>query len=166
MDERWYLMQTKAGQERRAQVQVALIAEDVLLPLIRTAVRRWGAVTESVAPLFPCYLFARFDFESEWRSVRYARGVRTVVCFGTEPAVVPDWIIVDFKERCAQGPLELLRRPLSEGERVRVIGGPFQEFEGIFERHLSGAERVAVLLSVMGVGARTVLPASAVVPAV
>ena len=45
---------------------------------------------------------------------------------------------------------------------MRVVDGTFCEFEGIFQRRLSGPERVAILLFAMGAGARVVLPASMV----
>jgi transcription antitermination factor NusG len=51
-----------------------------------------------------------------------------------------------------------------KGERVRVAEGPFRGFEAIFERYLSGAERVAILLSTVEAnGLRVVLPSSTVV---
>ncbi|MBV8056443.1 MAG: hypothetical protein JOZ29_18090 [Deltaproteobacteria bacterium] len=160
----WYLLRTKAGEERRARDQVSRLTPEVLLPLVRVRVRRWGRMTESVAALFPGYIFALFDAEREYSRLRYTRGVRQIVCFGGEAAVVPRWIIGELKHRCASGPVELPTSQLVAGQRVIVIDGPFREFEGIFERHLSGPERVAILLSVMGAGARAVLPASMVAP--
>jgi transcription antitermination factor NusG len=53
---------------------------------------------------------------------------------------------------------------LVQNEPVTVIDGPLREFEGIFERYLSGTERVAILFSMMGAGARAVMPASMVIP--
>jgi transcription antitermination factor NusG len=120
-------------------------------------------MTESVAALFPGYMFALFNIE-RYSQLRYTRGVRQIVCFGEEAAVVPQWIIEELKLRCSNGPVELPERRLVAGERVIVIDGPFREFDGIFERHLSGPERVAILLSVMGAGRRAVLPASMVAP--
>jgi transcriptional antiterminator RfaH len=160
----WHLLRTKAGEERRARDQVTRLTEEVLLPLVRVKVRRWERMTESIAALFPGYLFARFNLERDFRQLRYTRGVRQIVCFGEEAAVVPQWIIDELKVRCAEGPVELAPRRLVAGERVIVIDGPLRQFEGIFERHLSGPERVAILLSVMGSGARAVLPASMVAP--
>jgi transcriptional antiterminator RfaH len=160
----WHLLRTKAGEERRARDQVSLSTPEVLLPLVRVRVRRWGRMTESVAALFPGYLFVLCDVERDYSRLRYTRGVRQIVCFGDEAAVVPKWIIDELKLRCANGPVELPVRRLVAGERVIVIDGPFRQFEGIFERHLSGPERVAILLSVMGAGARAVLPASMVAP--
>jgi transcription elongation factor/antiterminator RfaH len=161
---KWYLLRTKAGEERRARDQVGLLAAEVLLPMVKVRVRRWGRMAESVAALFPGYLFAQFDLAREYNRVRYTRGVRQIVCFGEHAALVPEWIVDGLKQRCAKGPLELPARRLVAGERVMVIEGPLRQFEGIFERHLSGPERVAILLSVMGAGARAVLPASMVVP--
>ncbi|MBV8360628.1 MAG: transcription/translation regulatory transformer protein RfaH [Deltaproteobacteria bacterium] len=160
----WYLMRTKAGEERRARDQVSRLIPEVLLPLVRVQVRRWGRMTESVAPLFPSYMFALFDIGREYGRLRYTRGVRQIVRFGEEPAVVPQWIIDELKRRCADGPVELPACRLVAGQHVVVIDGPLRQFEGIFERHLSGPERVAILLSVMGAGARAVLPASMVAP--
>ena len=159
----WHLLRTKAGEERRARDQVSRLSQEVLLPLVRVRVRRWGRMTESVAALFPSYMFALFD-KSEYGRMRYTRGVRQIVCFGEEAAAVPRWIIDELKVRCANGPVDLPVRPLTAGQRVVVIDGPLRQFEGIFERHLSGPERVAILLSVMGAGARAVLPASMVAP--
>ena len=164
MSKQWYLLRTKAGEERRAQAQLSRLVADVLSPLMKVRVRRWGRMVDSVGPLFPCYLFARFDLEREYGQVRYPRGIRDIPRFGAQPAVVPEWIVGELRQRCTGGPLELPKRMLVTHERVMVIDGPFREFEGIFERYLSGQERVAILFSMMGAGARAVLPARMVVP--
>jgi transcriptional antiterminator RfaH len=160
----WYLLRTKAGEERRARDQAGRLAREVLLPLARVRVRRWGRLTESIAALFPSYIFALFDIEREYSRLRYTRGVRQIVSFGEEAAVVPQWIIDELKLRCAEGPIEVPAPRLVAGQRVVVTDGPFRQFEGIFQRHLSGPERVAILLFVMGAGARAVLPADMVGP--
>jgi transcriptional antiterminator RfaH len=160
----WFLLRTNAGRERVALNQVTQVAAEVLLPLIQLNVRRWGKLVKSVGPLFPGYLFAKFDFECHYANVRYARGIRGLVSFGTEPAVVPDWIINQLRQRCASGPVEVPRRILTRPEQVTVIGGLFSTFEGIFDRYISGRERVVILLSAMHGGARVILPARMVAP--
>jgi transcriptional antiterminator RfaH len=109
-------------------------------------------------------MFALLDFERECARLRYTHGLRDIVRFGNEPVVVPERIIGELKKRCASGPLELPERTLVAHERVTVTDGPFREFEGVFERYLSGSERVAILFCVMGAGARALLPARMVVP--
>lgn len=162
---RWYLMRTKPSQERRVSQQFIQLGAQVLLPMIKVHVRRWNSLVESVAPMFPCYLFALFNLEFDYSHLRYTRGLKEIVRFAGQPAVVPDWMVDPIAQRCARGPLELPRRPFAHGECVKVTSGLLSEFEGVFDRYLSGPERVAVLLSVMGAGARVVLPANMVVPA-
>jgi transcriptional antiterminator RfaH len=154
----WYLVRTKAGGEHRANQNLARFVDEAFLPLIRVRVRRWGKLVESIVPLFACYLFAVFDLEDEYNHVRHTSGVQYVVHYGDQPAVVPERIIRELKERCANGPIEIVARELLKGDAVRVVDGPLREFEGIFERRLSGSERVAILLASMGAGARVVLP--------
>jgi transcription antitermination factor NusG len=111
----WYLLRAKTGEERRAHDQVANSAADVLLPLVRVRVRRRDQMVESVTALFPTYLFALFDLELECSRIRYTRGVREIMYFGSRSAVVPSWIVSQLKQRCAHGPIELPKRRLVSG---------------------------------------------------
>jgi transcription antitermination factor NusG len=58
-----------------------------------------------------------------------------------------------------------LKPAFSKGAPVKVLRGPFQELEAVFDGYLSGAERVAVLLSIMNAERRVVMPASMVIAA-
>jgi transcriptional antiterminator RfaH len=161
--DRWCLLRTKAGEERRARDQVSRFATEVLLPLVKVRIRRRSRLVESLAPLFPGYLFARLDAERESARLRYTRGLRGFVPSDAQPAEVPGWIINELRERCMRGPVELPGRILARGDRVLIVDGPFQEFEGIFERYIGKRERVAILLSIVNGGARIVLPGRALV---
>lgn len=95
-------------------------------------------------------------------TITAAFSARSLTCLRSGgSALAKAWSTI---RRCR--PLELPKRMLVPDERVMVIDGPFREFEAIFERYLSGQERVAILFSMMGSGARAVLPASMVVPVV
>lgn len=143
----WRLIRTKSGRERMVGEQLALSLPEVLLPLLRTTVRRWGRLAKTVAPLFPCYVFARFDLGPEYARVRYSSGVRELVRAGNEPLVVPEEIIAKLKQRCAAGPVELPAVTLKSGDCVRIVEGPLRGLEAVFERYLSSVERVALLMS-------------------
>lgn len=161
----WYLLRTKAGEERKAQQQLDGVVERTLLPVVKTHFRQQGRAVERIAPLFPCYLFALFSLSGTVRKIRYTPGVRDLVRFGEQPARVPDWVIDQVMSRCADGPIELLRRPLSPGDAVTVLDGPFRQFEAIFDGYFSGTERVAVLLSIMSAERRVVMPSAMVMAA-
>ena len=84
----WYLVRTKMGEERKAETLLGDIVDRTLLPLGKTKLRHTGRVAERVSPLFPCYLFALFSLAHKAREIRYTPGVREIVRFGEQAAVV------------------------------------------------------------------------------
>lgn len=161
----WYLLRTKTGGERLAEQQLTKIVERTLLPLGKTRIRQQDRMVVRVAPLFPCYLFAFFPLANLARKIRYTPGVREIVQFGDQAVFVPDSIIDQLLRRCGEGPVDLSRNALCQGAAVRLVSGPFREFDAVFDGYLSGAERVAVLLSIMQAKRRVVMPVAMVVPA-
>jgi transcription antitermination factor NusG len=84
------------------------------------------------------------------------------VSAGNDPIVVPEAIITEIRARGIDDVVEIHEVPFDSGQPVRVVDGPFRGFEAIFERYLSGAERVAILLNTIeNTGPRIVLPATA-----
>jgi transcriptional antiterminator RfaH len=159
----WYLIRTKTGKERWVKDQLQTTVPEVFLPLLRGKAPRWGRMAMSVGPLFPCYVFARFDLQRSYFEVKYMPGVRGIVSAGSDPLAVPTTIVTEIRRRGVDDVVEIPEKPLGNGDRVLVVEGPFRGFEAIFERYLSGAERVAILLSAIEAGGlRVLLPASAV----
>jgi transcriptional antiterminator RfaH len=109
-------------------------------------------------------VFARLDLQTSYFEVKYLAGVTGLVSAGADPIVVPEAIISEIRARGVDGVVEIREVPFDSGQPVRVVEGPFRGFEAIFDRYLSGAERVAILLNTLeNTGPRVVLPASAVV---
>src|SRR5208282_1293369 len=159
----WYLVRTKTGKERWVRDQLANVVPEVFLPMLKAKAPRWGRMVVSIAPLFPCYVFARFDLQRQYFDVKYMAGVRAIVPAGIDPLAVPTAIVSEIRRRAVDDVIEIPDKPFGTGERVVVVEGPFRGFEAIFQRYLSGAERVAILLSaVESGGLRVVLSASAV----
>ncbi|MGC1342226.1 MAG: transcription termination/antitermination NusG family protein [Candidatus Binataceae bacterium] len=160
----WYLIRTKTGKERWVRDQLRPTVGEVFLPMLRAKVPRWGRMTMSVGPLFPCYVFARFEIEACYFDVKYMAGVRGIVSAGADPLAVPEAIVAEIRRRGGIDDVVEISEPrLDSGQRVTVVEGPFRGFEAVFDRYLSGAERVAILLNALESGGlRVVLPASAV----
>jgi transcriptional antiterminator RfaH len=159
----WYLIRTKTGKERWVRDQLGSKVDDVFLPLLRARAPRWGRMAMTTGPLFPCYVFARFDLQRSYFDVKYLPGVRSIVSAGPDPLAVPSAIIGEIRRRGTDDVVEIAEKPFDSGQRVVVVEGPFRGFEAIFDRYLSGAERVAILLSAIEAsGLRVVLSASAV----
>jgi transcriptional antiterminator RfaH len=135
--------------------------------LLRT-VRCKGRLVKRVVALFPRYLFVRLEEgRQSLAPVRSSLGVSDVVRFGTNYAVVPGKVVRDLRAR--EEPASGLHRlvgsePFVRGAPVRVWTGPLDGLEGVFERH-DGAERVIVLLSLLGQETRACVPIQFVVPA-
>jgi len=158
----WYLVRTKPGKERWVRDQLGSRLSEIFLPMLRARMPRWGRLAMSTAPLFPCYLFARMDLQNDYFTVKYLAGVSGLVSAGTDPIMVPEGIVTEIRARGVDDVVEIREDPFDSGQPVRVVEGPFRGFEAIFERYLSGAERVAILLNTIEkAGPRVVLPATA-----
>jgi len=158
----WYLVRTKPGKERWVRDQLVTSVPEVFLPMLKARMPRWGRLSMSVAPLFPCYVFARFDLQTKYFEIKYLAGVNGLVSAGSNPIVVPQAIIDEIRARGVNDVVEIHEAPFDKGQPVRVVEGVFRGFEAIFDRYLSGAERVAILLSsIESAGLRIVLPATA-----
>ncbi|MGH7932856.1 MAG: transcription termination/antitermination protein NusG [Candidatus Binataceae bacterium] len=158
----WYLVRTKPKKEHYVSAQLMHIAPEVFLPLLSTAPRLSDA-TKPIAPLFPRYVFLRCDLAIDYFQIRYAPGVLSFVAAGPDPLPVPESIIESIRARCTDGVVYLIPKPFREGEPVRILAGPFRGFDAVFERYLSGADRVAILLNaIQGFNPRLIASAASI----
>ena len=159
---RWYAIQTKANKEKEVEKRLTDLRLEVFLPWMRTR-RRIGSRHQWVlVPLFPSYLFCRLDLVESGKAARYSPGVRDFLKFGSHIAEVDEAIIAALHERCPEGVALIEPLTVKPGETVRIKEGPFSGLEAIFERSLKGAERVAVLLEILGRQTRLVLPSETI----
>src|SRR4030095_187859 len=91
----WYVVYTNLKQEERANENLRAWGVETLHAKLRT--RRYneftGAPTYITQPLFPRYLFAKFNAREQLCKVRFTRGIQNVVCFGESLATVDQEII-------------------------------------------------------------------------
>src|ERR1700751_5261342 len=102
-DVEWYLLQTKRDKERWVTDQLSSILPEVFLPLLEARNPRRGRLVWSLTPLFPCYVFARFDLHARYLDVRYTHGVQDIVSAGYDPLAVPPQVVEEIKRRAANG---------------------------------------------------------------
>ncbi len=158
----WYLIRTKPSKESFVRQRLLQFAPEVFMPMLQLP-HYSGA--RSIVPLFPQYIFARLDLTAHYFDIRYMPGVSGLVSTGWAPAVVPDAIVDSVRSRCTDGIVILPPKPLRAGEHVRFTEGAFRDFEAIFERYLSGAKRVAILIRTLeGSAMRVIADASKVAP--
>ena len=94
----WYCVHTRPLKESQtvSYLQESLGLETYFPRLKRQrTIRRVRRIVTS--PLFPRYLFCRFDSSDRYRAVRYAPEVIDVVSFGESPTIVSDAVIAELK---------------------------------------------------------------------
>ena len=146
----WYLVRTRQHKEVAVRNTLAKLIADTYLPLLRTKQKHWGRLASRVVPLFPCYLFARLDLHSDYYKVQRIPGVVDLVSAGGGPLEVDECIIAEIKKRATNGIVELSEETLRTGNAVEIIDGPLRGVSGVFERYLSGLERVTLLVTLIG----------------
>jgi len=148
---KWYCVHSKPRKERPVAGYLREnLGIETYFPRLRrqkTIRRVKRVVTE---PLFPRYLFCRFDISERYRAVRYAPDVLGLVSFGRGPAVVEDALIDGLK--CWAGEvvdLIALQPTLHPGDTVDITDGPLRGLRGVLLKEGTGRDRVAVILSIL-----------------
>ncbi|HJU27752.1 MAG TPA: transcription termination/antitermination NusG family protein, partial [Candidatus Binataceae bacterium] len=109
----WYLVRTKTGKEKWVNDQLADTLPEVFLPLLHARTPRWGKMAWSIIPLFPCYLFARFNLQSSYFDVKYMPGVQGIVSAGSDPLAVPPYVVDEIRRRAVDGVIKLEEKPFN-----------------------------------------------------
>ncbi|MBV9296370.1 MAG: UpxY family transcription antiterminator [Acidobacteriaceae bacterium] len=126
----WYGIRTRPKQERIAANMLANKGYEHYLPVLRSK-RRWSdRVVEKELPLFPGYVFCRFDVKKRLPIIT-TPAVVSVVGFGNQPAPIDDSEIEAIQVVLRSG-LAAEQCPfLREGQRIRVNRGSLEGLEGI-----------------------------------
>ena len=156
LSRRWHVAQTHIHAEGKATQHLKRQGFEVYLPRYLKRRRHARRVETVAAPLFPRYLFVAVAAAQRWHPIQSTIGITRLVANGDVPAVLPEAVIEGLKHReDATGFIRLERR-FSPGEKVRVRDGAFCDFFGLFE-DISGDDRVAILLDLLGRKVRVVL---------
>lgn len=151
---RWYATYTHGRHEKRVAALLEQRGIESFLPL-RARHEQWSDRTRRVLwPLFPSYVFARFDLRDLAR-VLGVTGVVTVVKVGPTPVPIADDEIENIRlltRAVDSHGLEPELEPYAVvGARVRVGAGPLAGVEGVVVQR-RGRTRVLVGLEAVGQG--------------
>ena len=138
----WYAIYTKKQKEHFADLKLLQLEIETFLPLIYCRVRR----RNQLRPLFPCYLFARFDAKRWLYTINHLEGVNKVVSFNERPIPVEPAILESLRERMSGRGYLVEEKSLAPGDTVRVQEGLFEGLEGRIEA-VRPRDRVVILLN-------------------
>jgi transcriptional antiterminator RfaH len=147
---RWYCVRSRQKQEHIAAANLRQIGVEVFNPRLR--LRRATArgpvwFTEAV---FPSYLFARFVLEERLKEVQRISGVSSVVRFGEKFPELAAETIEELRTMTGEEELIVQDGTFAAAQEVQVAEGAFQGLVGIVKQALPAAQRVRVLLEILG----------------
>lgn len=140
----WFAVQTRTRYENFAAKQLNGRGYEVFLPFYQCK-RRWSdRIQEFEVPLFPGYLFCRFNLLDRL-PILTTPGVIQIVGIGKTPIPVDDEEVVALQTAVRTGVPRYPWPFLKVGQRVRVEAGPLCGFEGVL---LNFKGRCRLVLSV------------------
>ena len=158
---KWYVVHTYSGYEEKAKKALldrikANKMEDyfgeVLIPSENVVEIVKGEKKTSNRRFFPGYILVRMVLTNKtWHVVKNTPKITGFIGSSTNPPAVPDEEVQRLTSQIDEG--KLRAKPsvkFSMGDSVRVIDGPFANFNGVVEEVKPEKGKVRVLVSIFG----------------
>ena len=160
MEQRWYIIHTYSGFEKKvaqaireqAERSMPDLFEKILVPTEEVVEMRRGQKISSERKFFPGYVLIKMVMTNEsWHLVKNTSKVTGFLGTAGEPTPISqaeaDRILRQVQEG-AERPKPLITFTI--GEMVRVADGPFSSFNGMVEEIDEDKARVKVSVSIFG----------------
>jgi len=158
---KWYIVHTYSGFEKRVQKTLeerisALGQEEyfgkILVPIEQVVELKQGQKRTSSRKFYPGYILVQMALTDEtWHTVRNTSKVTGFIGGEVKPTPIPD----NEAERILQQMQDGISKPKSKfkfefGDEIKVIDGPFSNFQGTVEEVKEDKEKLRVLITVFG----------------
>ena len=161
---RWYCLRSKPRRQHVAASHLRSLGIEVFNPQLRFKRPTRRGPAWSTTPLFPNYLFARFDLLTFFRRARYAFGVHDILRFGDRWAEIGQEEIAQLQDVWSHSDALQPPQPIEVGAPVIVTGGLFHGIEATVIALLPARQRVRILLDFLGGLKEAEVDAAAVLP--
>jgi transcriptional antiterminator NusG len=161
MEKKWYVVHTYSGYEN--QVKTALqeriksnekeaYFSDILVPSEKVVELVKGKKKTSDRKIFPGYIMVNMELNNEtWHIVRDTPKVTGFIGGKYDPVAISDEEVKDIINQISDGTLKPKPKVLYEkGDSVRVIEGPFTNFNGVIAEVKPEKGKLKVLVSIFG----------------
>ncbi|MGK5084798.1 transcription termination/antitermination protein NusG [Bdellovibrionota bacterium FG-1] len=157
----WYVIHTYSGFENKAKLGLEerikaskkeaffgeiIVPEENVVELVK------GQKKTTKRRFFPGYILVKMNLTEEtWHIVKNTPKITGFVGDKIRPMPVPESDVQKMTNRIAEGQVKPRPRiSFQEGESVRVIDGPFSNFNGVVEDVNPDKGKVKVLVSIFG----------------
>lgn len=161
MERQWFIVHTYSGFEEK--VKTALMERikkeglhdsfgEILVPTEQVVEMIRGKKKTSSRKFFPGYILVNMKLnDSTWHIVRGTPKVTGFIGGDQNPIPMDDNEAVKILGRMKDGALKPKPKIIfEEGDSVRVVDGPFSNFEGVVDEVFPDKGRVRVLVSIFG----------------
>jgi transcriptional antiterminator RfaH len=143
----WFVVQSNPREEERALHYLREKGFDTYLPRMEVVSVRKLKNVKTEKPLFPGYLFCRFNKEDEILAhVRWTRGVKKLLPESVNPIPVEDEVVKAIQS-LQQKDGVIRKQPFHKNDQIRIARGPMKSILGLFDHWTSDDGRVKVLLN-------------------
>jgi len=160
-EKKWYIVHTYSGFEHKVKAsleeRIKTLGQEkyfgkILVPTEQVVELKKGQKKTSSRKFYPGYIMVQMVLNDEtWHTVRNTAKVTGFVGGSTKPSPVSE----EEAQRIIKQMEEGISKPkpkyqFEEGDRVRVIDGPFYNFQGIVEEVKPDKEKLRVLITIFG----------------
>ena len=161
MTKNWYVVHTFSGFEHKAKAALedrikTLGKQDffgeIIVPAEKVVELVKGKKKTSSRKFFPGYILAQMELSDEtWHIVKGTPKVTGFVGGGLHPPSVSDEEIKEITRQMEEGAIKPRPRVIfSAGENIKVIDGPFSDFNGVVDEVRPDKGKLRVLISIFG----------------
>lgn len=158
---RWYVVHTYSGFEQKAKKSLEERAKlegleasfgDVLVPTEDVVERVGGSTRKSKRKFFPGYMLVQMELtDKTWHLVKNTPKVTGFVGNQQHPVPIRESEVLKLTQQIESGALSAkVEIEFEEGEKVRVIDGPFASFNATVEEVKADKQKLRVLVSIFG----------------
>ncbi|HAZ73756.1 MAG TPA: transcription termination/antitermination protein NusG [Candidatus Pacebacteria bacterium] len=157
---RWYVVHVYSGHEKkiaealRQRAQTLHLTDKIIQVLIPTQdkiqIRRGMRKTVS-EKIFPGYMLVKLEMADDvWLAVRTTDGVTGFVGMSSKPTPLPKSEVEAIMKYTEQSGEASYKADFVDGEAVKVVEGPFNDFLGSVDKIDEEKGKVTVLLNIFG----------------
>jgi transcriptional antiterminator NusG len=156
---RWYVVHTYSGHENKVAETLKQRAEtlgltgkilSVLIPTQEKIQIKRGQRKTVNEKIFPGYMLVQMELTDDaWLAVRTTQGVTGFVGMGNKPTPLPRHEVDAIKKYMTQAAPQF-KAEFVEGEAVKIVDGPFNDFLGTVKTINEEKGKVEVLVSIFG----------------
>ena len=161
MSKEWFILQFKSNSHHKAAKNLNQQGFETFLPLHDTTSRKLSRFINTSQPLFPGYMFVRFDREEcEWHKINNTYGVSRLITFNSGLKSIPTKFIDSLMKRYDLLGKLLPMQKLKKGDQVTILKGPFANFIATVEKY-EADQRIWILMDLMGRKTKIITPSDA-----